>query len=374
MLKTQIQALMSAALILIFIQKAGAQAGPQSRYEEALASAQSFEKAGEWKQANLAYQKAAASRNHDEAASIGLAKTYMNLGNKELALGTIRDFLKNGNPFSVEARLAEAEVLHFFKDYESALVSVQSALKIRPGHSAAFEREGYIQFDKGDYNKATDSLTAFLKENANHWTARSRRAQAHLLSGRFDAGIADLKILMEQKPNLLSLHLAMIDAHLKKKDFKSAEVAVRNALSVQSASVEVWNRATEVFVGLGRTSDAIDAYKKIIEFQPDNMEAGQSLVGLYFKTNQAKLVEEELARQLRVKKDFAPAAESLVSLWMSQKKTERAGYFLKRYLDEYPQSTWALKKYSQLLNDIGQIELAREYENKLERAPAANSK
>ena len=350
------QVLLASALALTVAPSADAQMSPGRT--AIIAAKYALQKNNDRKTALAQFKRAATFPDTQAEGTVGAVRLHLEAKNFAEAEQLLKTFLSDVNPFHVDVRLANAEFFEAKGDHAAALKELEIVSNLRPNHPDVFKRRGHVYFHTKEWDKSIENFNNYLKENPSDQESRLRRAQAYLIQNQHKLALPDLKSLSEDRPNSLEVQAMYADALQKSGEFENAEKTLRFAMKLNSNSVETNERLGDVLWKLKKTDEAATFYKRAIELDPTRLDIGQKLSKLYLETKQVKLAEDELARQLSLNPAYEPAAQEIVGLWQSQNRTDRVGSFLKSYTEKYPDKTWAVVKYAQLLVGIQQFGLA----------------
>ena len=343
--------------------------------EQVLSAAKSEEKRSDCSKALPLYRKALGFRQTQEAATVGVAHCLLVINQTEEAFQIASNYLKTENPFQVDLHLALSEVYQRRGDFQTAMTEVKTVEKLHPNYVPAWERKGLVHYDLGEFEKAAQNLTDYLKENPRSWFPRFRRAQSYFNMGKYDSCVSDLKTLIEDKPTQMEYQFLLADSYKKMNNHKEEERVLTYILKITPNSADALLRMAAMNDGLGKWDESVNFYKRYLEIEPSKVDIGQKLATAYKHLKMTKQVEDEYTRELRVRPDFDPAAEGLVELWTAQNKFDRVGFFLKEYAEHFPGKHWAVKKYVEMLVNANQASVADAYLERNTRAvePSADT-
>ena len=91
-----------------------------------------------------------------------------------------------------------------------------------------------------------------------------------------------------------------------RKDFSAAIKSLKSVLEIQPGSA-AWFNLAYAYSGLGDNDEAVQAYKRTLELQPDLFEARLNLGILFIKMNQTQPALEHLAKAVELKPDHSRA-------------------------------------------------------------------
>jgi len=200
--------------------------------------------------------------------------------------------------------------------------------------------------NRGDYfNKAVDAYRAALKADPGATFIAEELSDLYIQSGRLRDAVLEAEDELKQNPN--DLNSRRLLARIYTRLIGDAQNRVDD--NMLKKAIEQWQKITEgdpkdveSWLMLGRlekvaqnSTDAMAAYKKALEIDPDNEDAMTGLAMVYTDLGDNKAA----ADLLRKVADKNPSAHSLVSLagaYEQLKDYSLAAEMLRRALDEEP--------------------------------------
>jgi choline-sulfatase len=143
-----------------------------------------------------------------------------------------------------------------------AIAIYQGIVESRPNTADAYRRLAYVQWNSGDAAAAIATLEAAVKQGVTRSELRVRLAQYLSRSGRADRAVALLEGAAENLDALNELALA--------------------------------------FAATGRSADAIQIFKQMLELDPDNAEAHANLGALQLRLRDLGAAEAALRRAIEL--------------------------------------------------------------------------
>src|SRR5271154_6748699 len=203
--------------------------------------------------------------------------------------------------------------------------------------------------NRGDYfNKAVESYKAALKADPDATFIAEELSDLYIQSGRLREAVVEAEDQLKQNPNDLNARrlLARIYTRL------IGDTQNRVDENMLKKAIEQWGKITEgdpkdidSWLMLGRldkiaqnSTDALKAYKKALEVDPDNEDALTGLAMVYTDLGDNKAA----ADLLRKVADKNPSPHSLVNLagvYEQLKDYSLAAEMLRRALDQQPGNT-----------------------------------
>src|SRR5687768_2305049 len=181
------------------------------------------------------YQAVIAKRQDTEDAYRKLALVYWRTSRPRLAIETLEAALRNG--------VTQKEVRNRLAQY--------LAETGQPGRAIAL-----LEHDAGS---DPDALIAL--------------GNAYLLAGRSAEALKTFQHLLSVDPANALAYENMGTVLLQAKDYTGAELALRRALTMNPALPGAWTALGVVFAGTGRRDEAIEAWKRALQLDPNDENA-----------------------------------------------------------------------------------------------------
>jgi tetratricopeptide (TPR) repeat protein len=283
--------------------------------------------------AEASFKKVLAINPDNEDAVTGLASVYSDRGDARGASELLEKLTKK-TP-SPRAYLSLANNYETMKEYSLAASAYKKAIELDPSHV--------------EWNQAL--------------------AQDQALAGQYDEALKTYQSLAEANPQEAQPYLGMAQIYLDRKNFADAHKMIDKAKQLDPDNVEVRYNEVLLLENEGKTSDAINALKGVLDatarrtYDPQQRRVRaqmlEKLGGLYRNSEQFDQAAETFRLIAGLDPDLAPRAEAQVI------DTYRIGKDYPRALQE---SDAALKKYpnertihevrAQLLADQGKNDQA----------------
>jgi tetratricopeptide (TPR) repeat protein len=200
--------------------------------------------------------------------------------------------------------------------------------------------------NRGEYfSKAADAYRAALKADPSATFIAEELSDLYIQSGRLREAVLDAEDALKQNPNDLNSRrlLARIYTHL---------IGDQNDSDMVKKAIEQYQKITEVdpkdldsWIMLGRlqkalmnSTEAMAAFKKALELEPDNEDAMTGLATVYADLGDNKAAAEML-RKVADKDPNPRSLTALAGVYEQLKDYSLAAEMLRRALDQQPGNT-----------------------------------
>ena len=102
--------------------------------------------------------------------------------------------------------------------------------------------------------------------------------------------------------------------YLAKKDLNTAKKHFESALEANPELITPYENLARIYLKEGKESEAISKFEKILAKNPKYLPGYMALGTIYTQQNKMDKVESYYREALKIKKDFAPAANNLAWL------------------------------------------------------------
>jgi len=201
--------------------------------------------------------------------------------------------------------------------YQGAVESYDKALAIDPKDAAAWYNRGNALGDEGKYQKAVESYDKALAIDPNDAAAWYNLGNALDELGKYQEAVEnyDKALAIDPKDALTWYNKAV--ASYECEDYSRAQQCAEEALKF-GEDAGCWNLIGLARFQMGEERDALDAFLRAVELQPQvadfHFDAG---VARYY-LGQVAEAETEFRHCLRLKKDHEQAREALGQMLGSQ--------------------------------------------------------
>ena len=161
-----------------------------------------------------------------------------------------------------------------------ALETLAPLLRNSPNDPALLRAVAETHFASGNPGKAAEYFAKASKLDSGNVAGRIRLAQARLAVGEASQAIRDLQALAAAEPDLPEPDLALISAHLQRRDFDQALAAVGALEKKQPSSAVTYNIQGVVYMSRGDAKSARTAFEKAMSIEPDYAAAAFNLARL----------------------------------------------------------------------------------------------
>jgi tetratricopeptide (TPR) repeat protein len=327
-------------------------------------------------------------------AKIKLAEVYIWNAEPEKAAPILEDILKQ-SPEHTKAKMLWAKSLYYTGESEEAAEVLERLLILDDEEIEKLLAEVYIASDK--HEKAIASYEEIVEKDPSNLKARESLAALLSWSGRYDESIAQYKYILKSNPKDLNTMQSLAQVYTWQGRFKEAEAMYKDILKIYPDNIEIYTYLGEVLAWQkkydeaivyfekaigdtkrvtllygstllysGRYNEAKDVFNKILEKNPEDIEAKALLADCYAYT---KMYQEAIALygEALAAKDSIEVKERLADTLSWDKQYDAAI----RLYDEILYERYDSRIHRQKARVLGWArmydEADREYKNILEK-------
>ena len=156
--------------------------------------------------------------------------------------------------------------------YRDALREYEDALAEDPENAALLHDYGYLQECRGRrmLEAAVACYERAIELDPDREKSRLQLIHAQAALGRHDEAIARHRRQLAEVPDSLSEHRLLAYAHLTARDFAAAERVIRAGLELAPDDARLVVLGGDVLAGTSQHPEALAAWQRALELNPDN--------------------------------------------------------------------------------------------------------
>lgn len=268
---------------------------------------------GDLLDARVSFERSIKRNPSDAEAHAGFGTVNFFLGNKQAAVGALREAVAI-NPRLVKAWNNLGAAYLDLGKYAEAMEACIQAHHIDPDDAMVLANMGGAHIGLEEYVKGKESCERAIVIDPKHVLALANLGAALLeLEEYEDAKIACQKAVTinPNNPNhwLALFHLGR--AHLELKEYAVAKAVFQSALAVEPREVAIMAKLAFVYMKLEEYGEARDICLRALGIQPKYIPVLANLGDAYTGLEEPQKAKETYQRALRVKKDDIHALKGL---------------------------------------------------------------
>ncbi|MFW6108171.1 MAG: tetratricopeptide repeat protein [bacterium] len=298
------------------------------------------------------YKQVLAVDSTNSTALLALAQIYRATGRLDLALDTCEQ-AKKISPSAPQVRFEMAAIQRAREQYDEAIAEYKAVLKDKPNHLRARVAIAETRFHSGDHSTAITMLTDLLGQQSTAVPAvRASLVSFYKRLGETDKAQSQLETLVQSTPKLLGAYdLAVLYIHKDK--LPEAIRLIDQALDKQDAPTLHLARGTALQLQ-GKLDQAIDAFQKAREANPDNPRMASLLANAHLAAGKPDLARTAI-RSVKVQPDLLNAYLALIDKLAGGGQQARLAANALNQAALYADANWltlARERYQSLLDTL----------------------
>ena len=268
--------------------------------------------------------QALAAADTGSAADMALISSLMRRGELDAALQAI-DALEKKQPGKPMAADLRARIQLLRKDFAGARQSFEKALAIDPHFFPSASKLAGLDLLDNKPEQARQRLDALLKADPKNVQVLLALAELKERTGGAKEEVASrLQDAVRLNPSSVPARRLLIDHFLKSNDAKAALTAAQEAVAARPDSAELVDALARSQLAAGDDNQAINSFKRLAEMRPKSVEPLLKLAELYLAIKDTDAARQSLNRALRLAPNLLPAQRSLVAVEMAAGRPQAA--------------------------------------------------
>lgn len=191
--------------------------------------------------------------------------------------------------------------------YTAAITDYDKAIQLEPNFAGAYSNRGLAKYYLGQYDAATIDCDTAIHLEPNLAEAFHNRGFAKVELGQYDAAITDYDKAIQLEPNDAKTYFnrGLVKAKINQYDAAITDYDIAVRLEAKDAKI-YYNRGNAK-VKLGQIKEAITDYDNAIRIKPDYIEAYNNRGMAKYDTGQYDVAVTTQNIVIRLKPDYAPA-------------------------------------------------------------------
>lgn len=289
-----------------------------------------------------------------------LASISASRGNHEEARQYLSDAIEKdpGSPYLYQKM---ATLLKEIEKYTDALIYATKCVDLDPKNVKAMVLLADLYALTGN-----DALSIEQYEKALGFDPKNRRIRLLLTTilikkDLFTDALRHLEVLTKQNPELIIAHYYRGRISLEMGRYQEAEKALAKALELNNSLEPALFDLGTLYQVTDRPAKAVETYKKLLEFYPDNMATKERLVNLYLKLGLKEKAEQEMQEIKRISRPGEPGRQALGLIYLRQGRLDESINELKLIVSAWPKDHKSRYYLATAYEEKGDIEEALEH-------------
>ena len=241
------------------------------------------------------------------------------------------------DPESVYLNRTMALVLKKLRHYAQAATYAKKCVELDGGNVRHHILLADLYTLAGKDDLALREYREILKVRPKNKRARLILSTILIRKRRFQEALPQLDTLLQQNSDLVIAYYYRGRIYLELKDYKNAEKAYRNALDRNESLEPALFDLGTLYQMTHQPEKAVETYKKLISFYPDNLTTRERLVNLYLKMGRRKEAEKETLEIKKHSKPGEPGRQALGLIYLREGKLNESIEELELIVKAWPE-------------------------------------
>jgi tetratricopeptide (TPR) repeat protein len=161
-----------------------------------------------------------------------------------------------------------------FEKHQEGLKCLDQATRLKDDNYLAWHEKGRILYNF--YDMMDDAMKCYQKAlsiEPNDSEVLTSMAEVIKAKGDPKASIDYFNRAIEADPSNMNAHLHLAETQISLKDMAAGQSALTSALQIDPKNERIWMMKAEIFRSQGELVKAIECYKRVLRFNPDNQDA-----------------------------------------------------------------------------------------------------
>jgi tetratricopeptide (TPR) repeat protein len=309
----------------------------------------------------LAYEEILASNPENTMAAFELAAEYDRQGRKDLSNALLKSL---GERSELDATILTYVFENYLetKQYDKAAWAVEGLLKGAPQSAELHYLAGVAYDGLKETQKALDHLSQVDSTSRFYQNAVVHQALLYRDMGKLDQSIAIIRQALVADPDSAEYYLYLGSFYEELERYDEALETLQRGATLDDQNHRIFFRMGVVHDKAGHKPAAIEAMKRVLQLQPEDVEAlnflGYTYAELGIHLDEAEaLIQNALSK----KPDDGYISDSLGWVYFKQGRYDEALKWLNRAADLVPDDPAILEHLGDLHQKLGHKEKALKY-------------
>ncbi len=205
-----------------------------------------------------------------------------------------------------------------------AIEAWRKAISLDPKLPGPYFNLGLTLVRKGDYANSIAPLRKTLAFEPDNVGARRALAVALMGTEKFQEASREIAQLLFRSPKDAGLLELAAQSFMRQRRYQKPQLSFSVAQAYLTQTAFLWSQYGDALDGAGRTPEAVDAYKKAVEIDPESTLTRYGLGYLHWKLYQYADAERELLEVLRREPNDPRASFTLGDIYLTKGDGHRA--------------------------------------------------
>lgn len=268
--------------------------------------------------------EAVAARDKGSFADMALISARLKRGEYAQALAAV-DAMSKKQPDTALVAMLRGRIHQARGDGKAARAELERALAIDPMYFPAAASLAQLDVAAKRPEDSIPRFEAMVRTDPRHVNARLAIADLRLRAGAPREQVAALLAeAIKLAPAEAAPRLALVDLHLRAKDFKAALAVAQDASAALPSNLDVMDALGRAQFESGDLQQALNTFRRLAGASPNTAQTHLRLADVHLALRDPRAAEASFRRALEAQPDSQPAQRGLVNLALADKRPRDA--------------------------------------------------
>jgi tetratricopeptide (TPR) repeat protein len=273
----------------------------------------------------------------DEARGLAVAGNFVDALDQYKTLLILKNNLE-------EARWELVRLHMYLKQWDAASAQLERLIEDDPDRSIYLVAQGRVLWETGQYERAVDLFRTAYQQNPEDQIALAGLAEGLNKLGKKEEALPLLERLSLQEPANFGVRRYLAMLFYDSENYKKAKPHLVVLSGQDSVEQEILYKTAVVHEKLGLSHIAVKYWQRVLQREPDHMEAHSYLAGYYDEVGQPEQALLHLQAIQATTPDNKVVFAGIGRAYEKQGEFDKALTFYDRYLDQYPDDREILRR------------------------------
>jgi len=225
-------------------------------------------------------------------------------------------------------------ILIALKKFDEAEEDIDQLARLIKRHPDVDYAKGLLHFQRKEYADAQTAFEKVLTVNNDYLSAVLYAGAAHFMQGHQETAESYLSRYVGRIPNYLPASRMLALIKLRKKDFKTAERLIRNAVGEDDMDVFTLTLLANSLMGQNRVPEAMVYFQRVVAIQPESANARFDLGLGLLRQGEKEAGIAALEATVELDPALQQAAVQLVVIYLNNQEFDKALEAALNYRDQ----------------------------------------
>ncbi len=230
------------------------------------------------------------------------------------------------DPKRAEAYFGLGEIYFRMQRWNDAIAALEKGVSLNSANKEALFTIGNAYRELRDFAKAADAYERYLNlKPESTWTGYLQLGLSRMELGQYDQAVAALEEAQKAQPRDVSVNYRLAQAYEKAGQLEKADAVYKNLAALNPSEAAIYyGRIVIMYDQAGKYENAIEASKKVIEFNPKSEIAVYNLGIMYLKLDRCDEAIATFKQALTLRPDYDYAYYNIGICYSKQKKSKES--------------------------------------------------